>query len=534
MGAPSLLLPTTRLAIPGGGPQSVAELVSSYADPNREALVGLSRSWTAAELEQDVDAAATALLALGLRQGDRVAATGPSDADLVLAFLGAQRCGLVWIGINRMLAAPEKRFLIEDGGATLFLGDAESLAQCAALRDAGVQLVRLDGPDRRDWAALVAAQFGSKRPNVEVDPFAPAAIAYTSGTTGRPKGAVHSQHNMITISAACHGLIGTGNWETGLRRAMNIPLTLLNVMIYGPIGALAGQGTFVCMERFDGVSAARAIEEKRIELLGTSPTTVYDFLNHPDIRGHRLAHLRCVFAGGAFVAEGLKDRFRELYGTELIEDYGLTEAPTSIVAGRADQRALPGSVGRAHPHLEVAALDSEGRVLPPGEIGEISVRATSSGPWAGVYTPMLGYWNRPDETNEALRNGWLHTGDFGRIDDEGRVFIVGRKKEVILRAGANVYPAEIERLLRTDARIEDAVVLGLPDERLGEVAAAYFQLKHKNADPVAVKLDLLRLCQRELARYKVPERWFVVDEIPRNQMRKPMKNELRDGLATPL
>lgn len=529
-----LLIRPERPVIPGGGPQSVADLVSSYADPYREALVGFARSWTARELETDVDAAAAAYAGLGLKPGDRVAATGPSDGHIVVAFLGAQRMGLVWVGINRMLAAPEKRFLIEDSGAKLLLGDAESLEQCAPLASSGVRLLRIDedGPDA--WQALAAARRGAARPGVAVDPFAPAAIAYTSGTTGVPKGAVHTQHNMMTIATAGHALIGFGNWERGLRRSMNIPLTLLNLMVYGPVGALVGQGTFVCMERFDAVGAARTIEEKRIEMLGTSPTTVYDLLNRPEFAGRRLQHLRYVFAGGAFVAEELKDRFREIYGVELVEDYGLTEAPTSIVAGRVNERALPGSAGRMHPHLEVAALDGDDGVLGPGEVGEIAARAVQSGRWAGVYTPMLGYSNRPDETRETLRGGWLHTGDLGHVDAQGRVFIVGRKKDTILRGGANVYPAEIERLLRTDPRVEDAVVLGLPDARLGEVAAAYIQLNEPQADAQGVKADLLALCQRELARYKVPERWFAVREIPRNQMRKPMKNELRDGPATPL
>lgn len=534
MNTHGLLIQPERPLIPGGGPQNVADLVSSYVDPHREALVGFTRSWTAEELERDVDAAAAVYAELGLVPGDRVAAAGPSDAHIVIAFLGAQRCGLVWVGINRMLAAAEKRFLIEDSGARLLIGDADSLEQCTPLTSSGVGLIRIDGDGPDAWPALVPAKRGAARPTVDIDPFAPAAIAYTSGTTGIPKGAVHSQHNMITVSTAGHALIGIGNWERGLRRSMNIPLTLLNLMVYGPVGALVGQGTFICMERFDALSAARTIEEKRVEMFGTSPTTVYDFVHRPEFGGRRLKHLRFAFAGGAFVAEELKDRFRDIYGVELVEDYGLTEAPTSIVAGRVNERTLPGSIGRAHPHLLVAALDSDDRVLPANEVGEIGARATPTGEWAGVYTTMLGYWNRPEETRETLRNGWLHTGDLGLVDGDGRVFIVGRKKDTILRGGANVYPAEIERLLRTDDRIEDAVVLGLPDARLGEVTAAYFQLKNLDIDPAAVKSDLLALCQRELARYKVPERWFVVAEIPRNQMRKPMKNELRAGPATPI
>jgi acyl-CoA synthetase (AMP-forming)/AMP-acid ligase II len=522
--------PPARL-IPGG-PQTIAELISDYADGDREALVGLERSYTYAELEREIDAAANALLALGLKPGDRVAATGPNDCDLIIAFFATQRSGLVWLGVNRVLAGPEKQFQIADSGAKLALVDAELIEEVRGRLPGEVQLLQIDGRGPDDWPAYVASHRGSKRPLIAIDPFAPAAIAYTSGTTGKPKGAVHSQHNLLTVSVACHRLIAKGNWQAGLRRGINVPLTILNAMIYGPFAALVGKGTYICFDRLDVLSIAPVIEAKNVELLGTSATTVYDLLHHPQLKGRRLRNLRVVFAGGGFVAEDLKEAFRALYGGELIEDYGLTEAPTSIVSGRIDEAAPAGAVGRAHAHLEVDVLDAAGAALPRGEIGEVAVRAAQSGPWAGVYAPMLEYWGRPVETAEAFKNGWLATGDLGRVDRDGWVSIVGRKKEVILRGGANVYPAEIERLLRADDRVEDAVVMGLPDARLGEIAAAYLLLRCEPDQFAAVKAELMALCGAQLARYKVPERWFAVPAIPRNQMRKPIKAELRDGPAT--
>jgi acyl-CoA synthetase (AMP-forming)/AMP-acid ligase II len=511
------------------GPRTIADLISDYADGTREALVGLTRCYTYAHLEREVDAAASALLALGLAAGDRVAATGPSDCDLIIVFFATQRCGLVWLGVNRVLAGPEKQFQIADSGAKLALVDAEAMEQVRGGLPGSVRLLCIDGSGPEDWPAHVTSHRGRKRPDVAIDPFAPAAIAYTSGTTGRPKGAVHSQHNLMTVSVACHHLIAKGNWEAGIRRSINVPLTILNAMIYGPFAALVGKGTYICVDRLDVLSIAPVIEEKNVELLGTSATTVYDLLHHPELSGRRLRNLRAVFAGGGFVAEELKEAFRKRYGSELIEDYGLTEAPTSIVSGRIDEAAPPGAVGRAHPHLEIDVFDAAGVSLPRGEVGEVAVRAAEVGPWAGVYSPMLGYWGQPTETAETFRNGWLVTGDLGRIDDGGWVSIVGRKKEVILRGGANVYPAEIERLLRTDDRVEDAVVMGLPDPRLGEIAAAYLLLRRGEEAFDAVKADLMKLCREQLARYKTPERWFVVPAIPRNQMRKPIKSELRDG-----
>jgi acyl-CoA synthetase (AMP-forming)/AMP-acid ligase II len=177
-------------------------------------------------------------------------------------------------------------------------------------------------------------------------------------------------------------------------------------------------------------------------------------------------------------------------------------------------------------------LDAPGAALPRGEIGEVAVRAAQSGSWAGVYAPRLENWGRPAETAEAFRSGWLAICDLGRVDRDGWVSIVGRKREVVLRGGANFYPAEIERQLHADDRVEDVVVMGLPDARLGEVAAAYLLLRCKARQFAAVKTALVALCRAQLARSKVPERWFVVPAIPRNQMRKPVKADLRDGPQT--
>jgi acyl-CoA synthetase (AMP-forming)/AMP-acid ligase II len=522
-----------RTPIPGPL-QTVADLISHYDDGHREALVGKSRTLTCQQLEAEVDAAAAAYEALGLKPGDRIAATGPSDCDMAIAFFASQRGGFVWVGLNKSLAGPEKLFVVEDCGARLVLADADALAQMQGQLGTDVRALSIDGAGPQDWPAMAARHRGSVRPAVSIDAFAPAAIAYTSGTTGKPKGAVHSQHNMMTVTLACHQLIGSGNWQRGLRRAVGIPITILNGMIYGPLAALAGQGTCVFLDRLDVASIIPVIESRRVEALGASSTTVFDMMHGAQRQGKPVGSLRWMWAGGSFVAEDLKAEFRAAYGSHLIEDYGLTEAPTSIVSGRADEKAPAGCVGYPHPHLRVRALGPDGAQLPPGEVGEIAVRATDSGSWAGVYTPMLGYWNQPQETAICLQDGWLLTGDLGYLDEQGRVYIAGRKKEVIIRGGANVYPAEIERVLKGHALVEDAVVMGQPDARLGEIVAAYLHLRAPIGEAAAIKDDLIARCKTQLAIYKVPERWLVVGVIPRNQMRKPIKSELRDGPSVPV
>jgi long-chain acyl-CoA synthetase len=178
-----------------------------------------------------------------------------------------------------------------------------------------------------------------------------------------------------------------------------------------------------------------------------------------------------------------------------------------------------------HEHLEVAILDQQDRPVGIGSEGEICVRSIDSGPWAGVYTPMLGYWKNPGETTAALRNGWLHTGDIGALDADGFLYVRARRKEVIIRGGSNVYPAEVERVLNADDAVVASAVTGKPDPRLGEVVAAFLQLR-PSADADAVVRRLKSRCESELAKFKVPVEWVLVSEMPRNAMNKVLKPEL--------
>lgn len=516
---------------------TIAELVTAAARPTTQALVADDAHYTYAELAAAVDAGAAAYRGLGLEPGDRVAASGASCPELVIAFLAAQRAGLVWVGVNQVLVPAEKAFQLQDSGARLYLADSATLTQMRDLLPADVRVLVLREEPEVDatWPALVRANAGRTVAGPEIDPHAPAAIAYTSGTTGRPKGAVHSQHSIMTFVQAGFASKRGGPWMPGLRRTVSIPLTILNGMIFGPLVALAGGGSYVCVERADAASLADAIDAHGIETTMTVATVVYDLLHKPELADHSLASLRYVGAGGSFVQTDLKEAFHRRFGSELVEEYGLSEAPCGVVAGYATQRSPAGSVGRGYPHLEVAARDADGTVLGQDEVGELCVRAARSGPWADVYAPMLGYWNRPQETAHALRDGWLNTGDMGRVDADGWVYVVGRRGDVIHRGGANVYPAEVERVLLAAPRVEAVAVTGIPDERLGEVVAAYLQLA---GDVPAIPGDLLdglsAHCRTQLARYKMPQRWFVVDQLPRNAMNKVDKLRLRDVAAVEL
>ena len=515
------------------GPGVVAAILDHIDDPSAVALVDRGETLDYAETHKRVRAAAAALVSLGLRAGDRVAASSASHNSLVIAFLATQRLGLIWVGINRGLATPEKRSQLVDSGAAVLLADSETAGQLEPIRDtipALRAILTTSSSADAQWPVLIHRHTDVPCPPVGIDPFGPAAISYTSGTSGVPKGAVHSQHSIMTF---VNGGIASGRggpWQRGLRRGMAVPVTVLNSMNFGPLIALVNGGSYVSMDRVDAAGVAEWIERARIEVLGCAPTTIRDLLTRPDLQHYDLSSLRFVFSGGASGTVGLRDIYRQRFRSELVEEYGMTEAPSAVAGSRSDRLPAPGTVGEAHVHVDVIALDEAGAPLPPGEVGEICVRAPRNGEWAQVFTGMLGYWGKPDETRAALRGGWLHTGDTGSVDAERNVSVVGRKSDLIIRGGANIYPAEIERVLLADPDIAEAVVMGLPDERLGEIVAAYICLKEDALKSEAHLLERLqKRCAANLARFKIPQRWFLVPTIPRNTTNKPLKAALREG-----
>lgn len=523
-----------QIEIPGGLRDVATVLDGPLArSASAEALVGRGRRYTYVELDGAVNAASAALRFLGVEPGDRVAACAANDADLVIAFLAAQRLGAVWLGVNRALAAPEKLYQLQDSGACVCLADRATEAQLAAHRQAAPLLrhvIDIEPADEsNEWRRLMQAHAGAPRPSGPVDPHAPAAIAYTSGTTGRPKGAVHSQHNMMVVAAA--GLAGLrgDQWREPLRVGVYLPLTTVNLLVLDVLTALAAGGACVSIDRTDAAGVAEWIAAESVQAMSSAPATIFDLINRDDIAPTQLASLRFVACGGAMISVELIAGFAGKFGRPMYPAYGLTEAPSSVAGHMPGRPCAPGSCGLPFGHLEIAVLDPDLNELPLGEVGELCVRATDAGAWAGVYTPMLGYWSRPAETEETLRGGWLHTGDVAAMDTDGNIFLKDRLKELIIRGGANIYPAEIERVLRLDPRVRDAAVVGAPDERLGERVVAHVELVPGVAADDALQEDLRRLCQQELARYKTPDVWTFVDAMPRNAMNKIVKARLKSA-----
>ncbi len=512
-----------------GAPATVADVLAAglAADAGRDALVGRYTRLTYAELDREANRAANALAELGVGAGDRVAVSLPNHPDIVVAFLGVMRLGAVWVGVNRVLTAREKAHLLHDSGAVVLLGEpalADELAPHRAELPALSTMIDVaaDGSPCT-WSDLRAAS-SAQRPPVTVDPFAPAAIAYTSGTTGWPKGAVHSQHNLLSVGAVNRFVNG---WRAVAHHAAVLPLATLNVMVIGPVLALQMAGTCVCVDRADPLVIAEWTEREGIQSFSSVPTIIHDLVTRPEVRPEQLRSITHLGVGGASVPAPVAERFRDRFGGEALVGYGLTEAP-SIVACQVPGEPHPqGSCGHPLPHVSLTIRDAEDRVLGPDEPGEVCVGPAPDGPLAGVYTTFLGYWGRPDATRAALRGGVLHTGDVGYVDAAGTLFLVGRQNDMIICGGSNVYAAEVERVLQSEPRVARAAVVGAPDERLGERVVAFVQLA---PGAVATPEELKRFCGGELARYKVPDEVRVVDELEVSTTGKVVKAPLRELL----
>jgi long-chain acyl-CoA synthetase len=510
-------------------PPSVAQVLDPVLelDPDRLLLITASAQWTYAELDRQADAFAAALAALGVVAGDRVAASLPNDADIVASFHGAMRIGAVWVGLNRALAPPEMAYILHDSGSTLLFCDTETAGKLERddLGLGGLRRLVVDtGPAGMEWRSVLEASGGAKRPPL-VDPERPAALAYTSGTTGHPKGAVHSQRNLLLPGAA---LVASRGYGPELRKGDCFPLTILNMHVLTTLLVAQAGACSIIMDRLDSAGVAQWIHNHEVTTWNGPPALLYSLTHDPSINPADLASLDEVWAGGADCPESLRSAFAERFGLPLLTTYGLTEAPTVVSIDPRDGKHRRGASGRPLPHLRVTIRDDQGYEVSKTETGEICLGTQEDGPWAGAYRTPLGYWQRSDASRDLLLGGVVHTGDIGYIDAEGFLYVRDRRNQMIIRGGANVYPAEVERVLQAVPGVEACAVFGTPDERLGERVAAAVQVA---AGAEVSAEDLTAHCRGELAPYKVPERFIFVESFGRNSMGKIDRRRLAQLIA---
>jgi len=481
------------------------------------------RAHTYAELDERARRFAGWLRAQGVRPGARVGLLLPNVPEFPVAYHGALRAGAAIVPMNPLLRAREIAYYLQDSGAELLVAWHEQLdAAREGARAAGVKRVVVAGGEADPRAgdidsldAILAATAPSDL-LVQRDPSDPAVILYTSGTTGRPKGALLTHSNLLwnaEISSELH-TIGPADKLLG---------TLPLFHSFGQTCVLnAGfrhGAEVVLIPRFDAEAALDLLERHAVTVFIGVPTMYVALLNAESAARRDLSALRLCVSGGAAIPVEILRGFEERFGARVLEGYGLSETSPVASFNHVERPSKPGSIGTPIWGTEMRVADDAGVTLPPGEVGEILIRG---------HHVMAGYHNRLEETAAAIdADGWLHTGDMARMDEDGYFFIVDRKKDLIIRGGYNVYPREVEEVLYEHPAVMEAAVVGVPHAELGEeVAAAVVARPGETIDP-----DGLRAWVKEqVAPYKYPRHVVVVDELPKGPTGKILKRELPGDL----
>ena len=455
---------------------------------------------------------AAVFTARGIGRGDRVAFLGENQPAFVEVLFGAARAGIVFVPLNTRLAAPEVAHILTDSGARLLVHDDRA---AAVATDAAGDVPRIAVGAEAE-AALAAVEPAPEAPGVGLDD--PAAILYTSGTTGRPKGAVLTHGNLTWNSL--NVLVDVDIVSTDVALVIS-PLFHAASLGMGLLPVLLKGGTVVLERAFDAGRALRIIEEQGVTMLSGVPTTYQFMAEHPDWAATDLSTLAKLTCGGSPVPTRVLEAF-EARGLSFSQGYGMTEtSPGATYLPATRTRAKMGSAGQAHFFTEVRVVDESGSSLAPGGIGEIQVRGPNVTP---------GYHGNPTATAEVFTaDGWFRTGDLGSFDDDGYLFVADRLKDMIISGGENIYPAEVEDLILGLEEVTGAAVVGIPDERWGETPWAVVTLRH------GAELTTERLAEHlngRIARYKIPKNVVVVDELPRTASGKVRKLDLRNRFSS--
>jgi fatty-acyl-CoA synthase len=516
--------------------------------PDHPAIVCEGRRTSYGRLHHDSNRAAHALRDAGLGRGSRVAYLGRESEHYYMTILACAKAGAVIVPVNWRLTPGEVEHILRDSGAELLFLEEEfsATAEAAAAGSATPALhtvVRLDGPATdgsatdggrararergaglRAWYAQAPASDLDPEPGTGPDDAV--LQIYTSGTTGLPKGVVLAHRTFFTLPEAMRTTGADPDDWIDWRRD---DVSLISLPGFG----IAGIGWFlhgfcvgatnVVMPMYVAQEAVRLIEEHGVTITFAAPAMLQMMLDEHDAGPKAFASLRKIAYGAAPISESLLLRSLEVFGCQLAQIYASTEAGSVAVCLQpSDHR--PGSrllqaAGKPCPGNEIKVIDREGNLLPPGEIGQVCIRTPAH---------MLGYWNRPEATAQALADGWLHMGDAGYLDEQGYLFLCDRINDTIIVAGQNIYPAEVEKQLSEHPAVADVAVVGVPDARWGEAVHAAVVLR---AGDRARPRELLLFLRGRVADYKIPLAYHIVDTLPRNPSGKILRRVVREQLG---
>lgn len=507
--------------------------IDATADyPDLVALVFFGNEITFRELHDKVDRMAAALSGLGVQKGDRVALMLPNCPQYVYSFYACMKLGAVVVQVNPLYTPAETEFILNDSKAKVFVGADAVFGSFHAIRDRVAvehvivsRLLWTDVEGENLWFDDLLEQYPHPSPAADLKPKDDIAVLqYTGGTTGFPKAVMLTHYNLTCNIVQIKEWFG--DWinrafeegvkqyygiailpffhSFGLTCAMNVGLTL-------PSGQ-------VLVPRFDLVAILELIKQYKPAYLPAVPTVYIAIANHPEADQYNIDAIEVCFSGAAPMPVDIMARFEEQTGSKMLEGYGLSETSPVTHCNPLIGERKPGSIGLPYPDTECRIVDLETGLdeMPIGEEGELIIK----GPQV-----MKGYWNRPEETNEVLRDGWLYTGDIAKMDQDGYFYIVDRKKDMVITGGYNVYPREVDEVLFEYPKVAEAVAIGLPDDYYGEVIKAYVVLHEGES---ATEEEIIEFCKQKLAKYKVPRKVEFRDELPKSAIGKVLRRSLHE------
>lgn len=471
------------------------------------------------QLDELTNRIAHGLIALGLNKGDKICLMLTNRPEFVYLFLAAPKVGAVLVPINVLLKAEEVQYIVNNSDATTMVVEDKFLPLIEAIRPDCPQLKQIVVVGEHIPVGMVSftqlLTASAAEPDVPISADDEMGIIYTSGTTGKPKGVVLTQGNYYVNS-----------WQGAMVSGMNaderamciLPLFHVNGQVVTILMPMQGGGSMILTEGFSPKTFFENLARYRATTFSGVPTVYSILLNLPDADQYDLSSLRMCICGAAPMPVEVFTKFEEKFRAKIVEGYGLSEGTCASTLNPVEGKRKIGSIGLPFPGQEVTIVDDTGRPLSAGQVGEIIIRGRNV---------MKGYYKNPEATAQTIRDGWLYTGDLGYYDEEGYFYIVGRKKEMIIRGGVNIYPQEIEEVLYQHPKVKEAAVIGLPDPIWGEEVGACLILKEGEAWDAA---DVIAYCQSRLADFKCPRRVFFVNSFPRTATGKIQKHLLTESV----
>lgn len=493
----------------------------AFTYPNRPFLKETDREdreFTNREFNERVNRMAHALTELGVVRGERVAALLLNSSEFLEIFFACAKTGAVMVPMNFRLAVPELSYIIGDSrpNALVYTSDFADNVKRLKKEHKGISHFLRHSGDELPGDPLIsdfASEFPAHEPEPEVEVVNsdPLVIMYTSGTTGNPKGVIISHENILFD--AVHNILGFSINPT-YRSLVTAPLFHIGALGASTTPVIYGGGSLVLKRFFNASEILKLIVREKVNYMFAVPVMFQMMCEAKEWEGTDFSHVHYFISGGAPMAVPVIRKYQEEKGVGFVQGYGMTEALRLSSLPLEDSIRKAGSVGKEEFHVIMRIVDEDANDVPEGEVGEVIIKGPN------VFS---GYWNKPEETGEALRGGWFFTGDMGRRDEEGFLYLVGRKQELIISSGENIYPIEIEKAIRKIPEVKESVAVGMPDPRRGEVVCVFVSLKEGET---LTEDELVESLTGKIADFKLPKKVYFVDDFPRNPTGKILRREL--------